>query len=118
MNTPITVTIGPRDWELSFTFADFAEAERRLRRPLLPGSQKSIAEWENMTPTEDLAVSIFIGVCRKNPPLKLENCFDAITYENMTELGEKIAEALSRDTKPLRERAAKPDDTPNPTPAT
>ncbi len=107
MNTSITVTIGPNDWALSYTFADFAEAERRLKRHLLPGSQRSIAEWEGMTPTEDLAVSIFIGICRANPPLRLENVYDAITFENMTDLGDKVTAAMSRDTKPLRDRAAK-----------
>lgn len=118
MTEPIKITIGPNEWDLSFTFADFAEAERRLKRPLLPGSQKSIAEWEGMTPTEDLAVSIFIGVCRKNHILTLEACFAAITFENMNELNGKLADAMTRDTKPMRDRAAKADDTPNPTPAT
>lgn len=112
---PITVQIGPNQWELTYTFADFAEAERRLKRPLLFGSQKSVAEWEAMTATEDLAVSLFIGVCRKNRPLTLENCYDAISYENMIDVQNKVAEALQRDTKPLRERAARDESAPNPT---
>lgn len=118
--TPLTVRIGPNDWELSYTFADFREAERRLKRDLLPGSQKSIAEWEAMTACEDLVVSIFIGICKKNPLVTLDQIEEHITdYDVMFDWQAKANEAMMRDTAAIRKRIEKlKAEAENPTPAT
>jgi len=99
-----TVTIGPREWELTYTYADFAEAERRTGKHLLPGSAQSIKTWTEMPPTQELVFMVFIGICKKNPLVKPEHIEENITHENYDQLIESTNAAFDRDCKAIRQR--------------
>lgn len=116
MNHPIFLTIGKEQIPLSYSYHDFREAEKRTRLALLLGSAPAVQQWASFTPSEELEVVLFIGICAKIPDLRLDAMPALIGMDNLKEIQAKTMEAFRRDCAPVIEpQPSAEEDDENPT---
>jgi hypothetical protein len=101
------VTLGTKKYRLNYEYRDFAEAEGRLKIPLLPGSPQGNEFWMNSLAAYQLAVLTFVGVCRHDPALTLDQMYGHITYDNMAEIESTVMPAAMDAISPLTVKGGK-----------
>lgn len=82
MSMPVIITIDGVEYPLSYQYQDWREAEHRTRKPLLPGSAKSAKTWDELLPSEEIEMLIFVGLCRSIKDLTPATLYDKLSNED------------------------------------